>query len=236
MTRLAAFFTVALLSAPAATAATYTFDFTTEGRGWQEDFTVGATGGGATLGVSGGRFTDDSNGRPIYTSDARVATWVGAGLGVCNKYDDEGRQQGCEDEQHEIDGLGYNDLAIFDVIGDGVYELVSVAFGYVDSNDDFDFFLNIAGDGIGLLRDMADVDIPGSGLYTFAPGTLVTSTFGIGADGGSCDRNGRNCVGDNFKIREITLREVAPIPLPAAGFLLLGALGALGVAARRRKA
>ena len=29
---------------------------------------------------------------------------------------------------------------------------------------------------------------------------------------------------------------VAPIPLPAAGFLMLGALGALGVAARRRKA
>lgn len=28
----------------------------------------------------------------------------------------------------------------------------------------------------------------------------------------------------------------APIPLPAAGFLMLGALGALGVAARRRKA
>ena len=226
MTKILALGAAALLWASAASAATYTFDFTTTSTGWQEAFTVGATGGGATLDVSGGRFTDDSNGRPIYTSDAHVATWTGAGLGVCNKYDDEGRKQGCEDADHEIDGKTYNDLAIFDVIGDGVYELVSVAFGYVDSGDDFDFFLNIAGDGIGLLRNMSNVDIPGSGVYNFAPGKFVTSTFGFGADGDS----------DDFKIRAITLREVAPVPLPAAGFLMLGALGGLGLAARRRKA
>ena len=38
---------------------------------------------------------------------------------------------------------------------------------------------------------------------------------------------------DEFKIRQIGV-ELAPVPLPAAGFLLLAGLGGLGLARRRR--
>ncbi|WP_289042415.1 VPLPA-CTERM sorting domain-containing protein [uncultured Aliiroseovarius sp.] len=88
--------------------------------------------------------------------------------------------------------------------------LVSVEFAHWDWNDDANVYVN----GVEVASDSDD------NPYYF--GNVVASSFTIGADG----------VFDNFRIKSFT---VAPVPLPAAGFLLLGGLAGLGALSRKRK-
>ncbi|WP_371170550.1 VPLPA-CTERM sorting domain-containing protein [Aliiroseovarius sp. 2305UL8-7] len=93
---------------------------------------------------------------------------------------------------------------------DYAVRLVSVTFSYFGRRDDADIYVN----GSKVANEST------SNPYYF--GNVVASSFTIGADGGN----------DHFRIKEF---KVAPVPLPAAGFLLLGGLAGLGALARKRK-
>ncbi len=121
----------------------------------------------------------------------------------------------------EIDGKNADELVQFAF--NTAVQLVSITFGKVDSNDDFDFFFDA---GSGLIEQASYIDIPGNNTYQFGSfwnGEL----FGIGASGNH----------DNFTIKRIAV-DVTAIPLPAAlplygtGLALIGFLGWR----RRRKA
>ncbi|MFL4471472.1 VPLPA-CTERM sorting domain-containing protein [Tateyamaria armeniaca] len=149
---------------------------------------------------------------------------------------------GSTSENHQVDGGGPDEIIIFD-FGQTV-TLESVTFSYVSAADDFElgayastlstspttYFSDLAilplstTDGT---YDNEGGDLGQSALTT--PQKLTASVFGIGADHR----------GDSFKINSITVsfdngEDTSPVPLPATGLLLIGALGGL-TAMRRRK-
>ncbi|GHF06562.1 hypothetical protein GCM10016455_29670 [Aliiroseovarius zhejiangensis] len=93
---------------------------------------------------------------------------------------------------------------------DRAVRLVSVSFSHWDWNDDADVYVN---------GSMVANESPNNPYYF---GNVVATSFTIGADGHF----------DSFRIKSFT---VAPVPLPAAGFLLLGGLAGLGALSRKRK-
>ena len=119
----------------------------------------------------------------------------------------------------EIDGKNANEAVQF--LFDSAVQLVSITFGKVDGNDDFDFYFD---DGSGLTEQKDDIDIPNSGNFAFAD-LWLGSLFGIGADGKY----------DNFTIKKIEVAAVTAIPLPAALPLFGAALLGIGFLVRRRR-
>ncbi|MCK8465081.1 VPLPA-CTERM sorting domain-containing protein [Aliiroseovarius sp. S1339] len=93
---------------------------------------------------------------------------------------------------------------------DKAVRLVSVTFSYFRGSDDADIYVN----GSKVANESS------SNPYYF--GNVEASSFTIAADG----------YYDRFRIKSFT---VAPVPLPAAGFLLLGGLAGLGALSRKRK-
>jgi hypothetical protein len=92
-------------------------------------------------------------------------------------------------------------------------------FTEVDKNDDFDLFID--GKLVG-----SDINIAASNPYMFASG-LRGFSVSFGADALPLFKQN----GDNFRLGAIS---VVPVPLPAALPMLALALGAIGVASRRR--
>lgn len=97
---------------------------------------------------------------------------------------------------------------------DQTVKFFTILFEDVDPNDDWDLFVD-SGSGFAQVAD-ENTDNP----YSFSAGTNG-NRVAIGADGGN----------DSFRVSSIT---VAAVPLPAAGLLMLGALGGL-IGLRRRK-
>lgn len=93
--------------------------------------------------------------------------------------------------------------------------MISIAFNSIDGDDPYNVFAD-TGSGFTQISGGAS-DNP----YTFSP-FLTGDGLRIGAT-------------DNASAFRVTGITVAAVPLPAAGFLLLGALGGLGFAARRRQ-
>lgn len=126
-------------------------------------------------------------------------------------------------------GLGVTGLVDTDIKLDGFVDesitfnfdqsvrLVSVTFGCFDPNDDADVYVN----GSMVANDT------NTNPYMF--GNVVASSFTIGADGASAWFGDGY---DNFYIKSFT---VATVPVPAAGFLLLGGLAGLGLVGRKRR-
>ena len=99
--------------------------------------------------------------------------------------------------------------------------LQSISFFNNDTNDVFDFFL---GEPLDLQFSFLTPS-QGQRDYSFADPNPIGSIFAIGVRGDS----------DQVRIAGLTvLYDTSVVPLPGAGFLMLGALGALAALHRRR--
>ena len=240
------------LTTGTAQAATYTFDFTTSTQGWMNSISFGSVEDSSVkVTASAGTYSD---GHAISTGDAKVATWSGAGLGICGDLSSNGRS--CKDSDHRVDGNGTNDLAIFAF--EKAMQVTSISFSYFDSVFvpakyeyqktsckislwgnckvwNYAYVLVTSAESI---VDMFDLFLGTEYTLTDLVNKTVTFadlpsvlSFAIGASGKH----------DAFKITGLTAVHIeddvpAPVPLPAGGLLLLTAMGGIAALKRRRKA
>ncbi len=124
-------------------------------------------------------------------------------------------------DQHYVDSNGADEVIKF--VFNMAVKIERVWFTYVDRNDDFSFSV-VAGSAVQQYFPNIDIVGLGTASYEFV-GTHVSNVFGIGAAG----------FGDAFKVKAIKVSyDVAPVPLPAAGWLLLVGLGGLALVGRRK--
>ncbi len=212
----------ALGLAASAQAATVTFDFSAASSGgWVDALTY--TNGGVTLTVTGG---DTTGGK------GKVATWAGWGLGMKSASDCTFRGW-CLGTDHQIDSYGLNDLVTFTF--SKAVQVTSLMFNLVDKGDTFDFYAN-------------GTQVSHSAV---SPIVSLASAFGTSFGVGAGETLTQQCSGwgwfckckpviltSAFKLTGMTVTvpdEPAPVPLPAAGLLLMGAVGGLAAIRRRRR-
>lgn len=133
-------------------------------------------------------------------------------------------------DAHQVDGLGRNEflkLAFSPSI-----TLKKLQFTYADKHDEFSFYTmgasgwQYVGDGNACQSGISCGNNATAHWFTFA-GTYTGSYFLLGATGAF----------DAWKLKGVKVDyEPEVIPLPAAGWLLLGGLGGLAAIKRRRKA
>ena len=206
----------AALLAGAADAASATFNFGASSNGsWVNELTYSAPG--LTLSVTG---------QDIYGRFSEVQTWAGHGLGVYSFRDDS----------HQIDSAGRDDIAVLSF--SRPVTIRSLAFSYVDGTDSFNFLVDA---GSGLMKIFTDKVAPN---YALA-GDQTAQRFGVGATVTtllSCSllyatQCSTSYYESAFKLWAVTVDydEPSPVPLPAAGFMALAGLGALGALRRVRR-
>jgi len=218
---LAAAAAFALAGTAASAATTTTFNFAT-GNGTYDAAAKAFTfsSGGLTLVTTGHLLNSDGT-----IGQLENIGQYSNGLGVTN-YKDKSCFLWCTyTDEHYVDSTGSDEVIKFSF--SEKVSLTQITFKYVDSSDDFSFSLY---DGATLASYDSTIDISGHGYgwYNFGTPTMASTMFGIGAAGS----------GDEFKVKSITVKwnDVPAIPLPASGLLLIGALGGLGLARKRRKA
>lgn len=203
---LAAASVAALLALPAA-AASVSFDFT---GGWgQSSAAHQFSKDGLNLTVGGWKC-----GNPCYTVSAQ--RWS-SGFGILSGRGDE----------HYIDGKDGDEILTL-AFGKAV-TITSLAFSYADGNDDVSVLRlangTVVTDASGRLTLLGN----GRGSFTVSNG-IVGSIFGVAARGSN----------DEYKLRGVTVSyddpPVPAVPLPAAGWMLMAAIGGLAAARRRRRA
>lgn len=105
-------------------------------------------------------------------------------------------------------------------------KIEKIFFSFVDDTDVFSLSV-LAGKTVTSFFDGLDID--GNGIGSFTLGSSVfADSFAIGVIGDG--------VGVKISGIEYSLEEPAPVPLPAAGWLLLAGLGGLAVARRKKRA
>ncbi len=229
MTRTHIFAAVAgTLFATGAAAVPISISFETDTPGFI-DFDTGNTGGGALSPTS-----PLPAGLPGFTIDADTFDVAGNPPGPGFNIDVNGEinislLQGVEglginnnnpDTNNDIDGFGSNDILIFSF--DQEVTLTQILFENFAPGDGFVF----AQPGVSPNADRFSINPLGfpdtdgdEGVFDL---NFTGSVFGIGAIFG----------GDDFLLSGLTF-DVAPVPLPAAGWMLLAGVG--GLAAMRRK-
>ncbi|MCG8490941.1 MAG: PEP-CTERM sorting domain-containing protein [Sneathiellales bacterium] len=182
-----------------------TFDFTSGTSGWTTG-SLNYSSDGIGLGVSSGRYTGGN-----VIDNGWIRQYNNAGLAIASSV---------VDNTHEIDGWGWDDVAVFSFDQDVYFE--SVSFTYNGNNDQFAYFVDSDDDGnLELLN--ASLDANPTDTFQFT-GMLLKAgdLFGIGALG----------YNDDFKIASV---QVSAVPLPPAMALFGGAVLGLGWLSRRRK-
>lgn len=202
--------------ATAAGAATVAFDLTTAGNtyGWTQSF----VSGGVTMGVSGYNYTPTAvvGSNVVLTQQIGVAGGTN-GLGACSKAK-SASDTNCG-SGNLIDAQIAPELLKF-TFSENV-KILSVEWNNNDANDHFDLF---TGTPLAFVSSGFTAGPPGR-INTFAPALGPLSMFAVGNQTRS----------DQYRIANIVI-ETAAVPLPAAGFLLAGAIGGLGALRRKRKA
>ncbi len=118
---------------------------------------------------------------------------------------------------HWVDGLYSNEFV--KLTFDNAMTLTSAAFSYFGSSDKFWLY---TWNG----TDWTEEGVYGDGSYSYSFAGDYTSTMFL--FGARYDH-------DTWKFKGAGFEHVAPVPLPAAGFLLLGALGGLAAFKRRNR-
>lgn len=156
------------------------------------------------------------------------------------------------DGSHTVDGTGWKDFIEVSLSKDVI--LSSISFGYYDTSDDFRWMYDSNEDGVIGVGDFISDAFSVAANNPFSDfGGIKTSLFAVGAfnDTQTCQKeeyewyrsNGRwkkrkviteyECnKADSWKLKTVNAMEPEVVPLPAAGLLLIGALG--GFAALRR--
>lgn len=199
------------LSSASATAAT-TFDFLSGPNG-----AVGWTSGtldysvdGIDLSVSSGEYSGGS-----VSDNGSIRQYNGHGLAI-NSSNNDGN--------HEIDGRGTNDVAMFDFSKNVTLESVTFTSKYNTNEDRFAFFFDTGDNGsLNLIQN--DLNANPTDTYAFLGNLLKTGDFfGIGAIGKKHD----------FKIASMTV-SISAVPLPTALPLYGAGIALLGFVGYRRK-
>lgn len=206
-TTLAAVFGAVLLSSTGASAATFSFE---NGGSLFDQPALSLSSDGISVVVTAGTYRAPGN--PGTALADRSFTPLGVDLGPDGLYIERTRG-----EEAAIDGKGSNELVLFD-FGTQRVALTSIVFdldlGNSQFTDDslFDFFVD------GIFRGRANYATADT-IFADQRG----SVFGIGA----------SLTTTGFRLAEIS---TTPVPLPASGLMLVGALAGFGAMRRRTQA
>ncbi|MEM6389315.1 MAG: VPLPA-CTERM sorting domain-containing protein [Pseudomonadota bacterium] len=156
-----------------------------------------------------------------YFSDNYVSTkdW-GNGAGVHSYYDN----------YHGVGG-GYYDEALAVEASERI-SITSLVFSYVDRNDHFEIYVDEHGTMTDITNYAGGYHWIGGNRWGYGSESVADGDFAMST--GMSYLIGVNDHSDDWKLKSIHY-EIAPVPLPAAGFMLLAGLGGLGLMRARQK-